>query len=401
MKTLEYPMIARTMDKAQWDFIMAPLLTAALPRMGYVRKLPHDLVYAPLEGCSLGVFHPWHNQHFLSQLKVVLQETTLPSITGDLIRASLEQLRLEIGLSGCTDQWQWSVMECLATDCWLKDLLHYSARHDLYVKDTLPTLCSYRAQDKFLMECFIASGYRKKNLQTLNKCWKVLQVTTLAEITSADGLYVELWAWKGKPKETSLNSYQWLQTPPLQPRHWRQWQQALQATFLHLSQSNKKKLCQPLGAWDTDVTIQWQWFYLATEERIYHCSRSGWQVFSKMPSRVQRLRSLRFLHTDLAEDSLPHDAVMATISCTSQGVKLTGAAVPTAQVTTPPETLPTSLLEALEAEAKADQWDVNSLHVIDNGRALAAAILRGDAKAVSNGSFKNTKGSFLLQSKGS
>jgi hypothetical protein len=108
------------------------------------------------------------------------------------------------------------------------------------------------------MECFLASGYRKKNLQMLNECRKALQVTTLAEITSADGLYVEPWAWKGKPKETSLNSYQWPQTPPLQPRHWRQWQQALQATFLHLSQSNKKKLRQPLGAWDTDVTIQWQ-----------------------------------------------------------------------------------------------------------------------------------------------
>jgi hypothetical protein len=40
MKTLEYPMIATTMSKVQWDFIMAPLLTASLPRMGYVRKLP-------------------------------------------------------------------------------------------------------------------------------------------------------------------------------------------------------------------------------------------------------------------------------------------------------------------------------------------------------------------------
>ena len=58
MKTLEYPMIATTMDKAQWDFIMAPLLTASLPCMGYVRKLPHDLVYTPLEGCGLGMFHP-------------------------------------------------------------------------------------------------------------------------------------------------------------------------------------------------------------------------------------------------------------------------------------------------------------------------------------------------------
>ena len=40
MKTLEYPMVATTMDKLQWDYIMAPILQATLPRMGYVRNLP-------------------------------------------------------------------------------------------------------------------------------------------------------------------------------------------------------------------------------------------------------------------------------------------------------------------------------------------------------------------------
>jgi hypothetical protein len=39
MKTLENPMVTTTMDKLQWDYIMAPILTATLPRMGYVRKL--------------------------------------------------------------------------------------------------------------------------------------------------------------------------------------------------------------------------------------------------------------------------------------------------------------------------------------------------------------------------
>jgi hypothetical protein len=60
MMTLEYPMAATTMTKPQWDFIMAPLLAAMLPRMGYIRTFPCDIVYMPPR---IGVFHPWHDQH--------------------------------------------------------------------------------------------------------------------------------------------------------------------------------------------------------------------------------------------------------------------------------------------------------------------------------------------------
>jgi hypothetical protein len=73
------------------------------------------------------------------------------------------------------------------------------------------------------MESFITSGYRKKQLQTLNECRKSLQVTTLAKITSSDGLYLEPWAWKGRDKETTLNAYQWPRRPPLTPWQWSLW----------------------------------------------------------------------------------------------------------------------------------------------------------------------------------
>ncbi len=127
------------MDRGEWDFIMAPVLEATLPRMGYFRKFPRDVVYAPEELCGIGITHPWHNQH-LSQLKVVLQETSLPSITGDLIRASFEQLRLEIGLPDRSDQWPWPIVKHIATECWLTDLLQYAEQQDIYVEDTLPVL---------------------------------------------------------------------------------------------------------------------------------------------------------------------------------------------------------------------------------------------------------------------
>jgi uncharacterized protein with LGFP repeats len=70
MKTLEYPMVATTMDKLQWDYIMAPILQATLPRMGSVRNLPRDVVYTSEALCGLGVYHLWHNQH-LSQMQIL------------------------------------------------------------------------------------------------------------------------------------------------------------------------------------------------------------------------------------------------------------------------------------------------------------------------------------------
>ena len=49
MKTLEYPMIAITLSKKQWDYIMSPILIYSLPKSGIVRIFPRDVVYAPLQ----------------------------------------------------------------------------------------------------------------------------------------------------------------------------------------------------------------------------------------------------------------------------------------------------------------------------------------------------------------
>lgn len=42
-----------------------------------------------------------------------------------------------------------------------------------------------------------------------------------------------------------------------------------------------------------------------------------------------------------------------------------------------------------------DQWAVESLDCKDNGRSFAATIIKGTAKAVSNGSFKNSIGTLV------
>ena len=101
MKTLEYHMEAISLTKPQWDHIMAPILQAVLPQSGLVCTFRHDVLYAPSSFTSMNVIHPFYHQH-LKQLNLVLKELLKPSITSNLLVATLEQLRLESRLS-CLD----------------------------------------------------------------------------------------------------------------------------------------------------------------------------------------------------------------------------------------------------------------------------------------------------------
>jgi hypothetical protein len=236
----------------------------------------------------------------------------------------------------------------------------------------------------------------------LNECRKYLHVTTLAEISSADGNYLEAWAWNGTGTSDLINQYQWPRRPLLQPPYWLLWQQALQAMFLHPTATTERKLQQLLGPWDPDISAQWKWLYSAAEDRVYHFEGGGWRVFSKIPARVQRLRSLRFLRQEHITPTSRADGVLATISRTRDGVRIKGVAPLSPGVTNQPETTPCFIRAALDLLKKLDKWSVQSADVVDNGRSIAAAIIRGSTRAVSDGSFKNAMGtsaSILFHSK--
>jgi hypothetical protein len=97
MKMFEYLMDAIALTKAKWDFIMSPVLMATLPQAGIIRTFPRNMVYAPANYCGLDIMHPWYHQE-LVHLKTCLSETLTNSITGDLFKACLEELRLAVSM---------------------------------------------------------------------------------------------------------------------------------------------------------------------------------------------------------------------------------------------------------------------------------------------------------------
>jgi hypothetical protein len=97
MKTLEYPMIAISLSRKQWDKLMSPLLAATLPSAKISQHFPWKVLFAPLSRNGLGLIHP-HDRQYLSQLQTVFRHSERDGPTGNLMRASLEQLQLELGI---------------------------------------------------------------------------------------------------------------------------------------------------------------------------------------------------------------------------------------------------------------------------------------------------------------
>jgi hypothetical protein len=106
------------------------------------------------------------------------------NITGQLIRASMEQLKLDIGCNGPTLSLPYDDFSGLATKCWFQHTWNFMAEHQMRIEDTSPDFLMSREHDNLMITLFHAQGIRGGKLQRLNVCRLYLQVLTISDITT-------------------------------------------------------------------------------------------------------------------------------------------------------------------------------------------------------------------------
>jgi len=385
---LKYPLPATTFSRKACHKILSPALQAGLSASGVVRSFPRVLVHAPLAARGLNLPDLYLEQG-ISFIEMLLNHGfRRDDITGKLLRGTLQQMKVELGLPGPLLQQDYSKYHWLATDTWIKHAWLFLWEHDMSVEEEGPHLQCSREGDCFLIPTFHAAGFRGKQLQQLNRCRLFLQVTTLADICIGSGRSIAASAWNGTCDDSRPHYYRWPeQTRP--PRSdWVVWQRALALIFTN---SSPQRLLQtPLGSW-TGHDTSWYWFYSESDERLYRRKLDQWYFHPRLPGRASRAGTHRFSSQEYStpNTSLPQDLARATIDVSHSAILCTGAfhelEVPTTL------TIPQKFGAFLTSQGDDVTWALGTSLPLD-GASLAAAIASGTCMGVSDGSFKENFG---------
>ena len=112
-------MLVTTLSYKTWSSLISPVINALLPKAGFSSKYPREVLFGPKEYQGIGLPHPWYTQELL-HIATLITELTNGTQTGQLLRATAEQLTLELGVPGPLGVQNYEKYDLLATPSWIK-----------------------------------------------------------------------------------------------------------------------------------------------------------------------------------------------------------------------------------------------------------------------------------------
>ena len=384
MKKLEYPLMVTTFTKQDTDYIMAPILQAALPSIQVQKNLPRTLVYAPIKYQGLGIKDLWTSQ-LIEHLHAIMRHSQRPTLTGTTIDSCMEDLVLELGSSTSFWDLDFTRWESIITKTWMSFTWKCLKETSLSFKGPLAKIPPQRHHDRFIMDDLIASGlYTAKQLCQINhvRMWK--QVTRLSDICTADGLRVAIDTFRKTPP-TTTSPYEWPKNRTPSEAYFTLWKTAI--TRLYLKEGTRhRELASPLGYWLHPTDDYWEWWYDLTASSLYRSHQSQWTRWDLCPVAT---------HTFSSPTIVPHNAVpvglhRASVRLSTNGLAHLQSHGPSDISPDVPQ--PTTLEAAIAALVAAEQWTITDIQHLDNGAYLAQCIQQGTCIAVTDASLKDCIG---------
>jgi hypothetical protein len=159
LKKIEYALPALNLSKAQCDKLMRPILQAALPKAGYNRNFPKEVIHGPDGLLRADIHHPYTTQ-LITHIDMLLRHGGRDTITGQLLTGNIETTKLELGLPGPLFGQNFKQFGQLSTGCWVKGVWQeiHTVGTDIQVDEHTASLQLKKQHDQFLIEGFAAAG---------------------------------------------------------------------------------------------------------------------------------------------------------------------------------------------------------------------------------------------------
>ena len=387
MKSIEWPLPACTLSEQQCTSIMAIILKVGLRAARIQWRLPRAILYGSPE--VLGIGHKnLYSTMGISRLQELLNHSSKRTDTGGLVRATYQQLQVELGLPGQVFEWDYDHWKSVITkDTWIGAQWEFTSQFKIGLTPASPPLKARRVNDVFLMLILHALNLPDKEKKAFQRCRLFLQATTLTDICNAEGTQVTEDSWLGVRRENEPMFYGWpLQKRP-PPMDWQVWLKVLQSVTVPDVRQRNRALRQPLGIWNDGQRQDWTWFFSPDELRLYERTPTGWQFY--IHRGMAQRPNAGIYNGPFLVDSPPRRCFRAKIKKYRQGGhKLMGFGLEdmTVNIRTP---TPTTFFEAVAQLPPFEAYLLEHVRGISD-RALTAiteSIQDGTARIVSDGSF--------------
>jgi len=281
---LTYPLPVCSLTQKQCRVIQAPALAALLPKLHLNRHSPRAVLFGGLKYGGLELPELYTDQGY-GQLRLLIGHLKLRDEVGLQILCFLSELQLFIGSHKPVFSLSYPVYGQWVGDFWLVSIWRHLSQIN-FLLEIEEAWCPVlpRQFDDAIMDVAICFPFTSKQLQEINSCRLFLQVLTISDIADAQGIRLLKSAYLGFREDSRPSSLHW---PSWQrPTTWTAWRLFLQ----HIS--NGGRLLRELGKWVQPSHQQWQWYYDASQDVVYHVqAEDSWVKYSPAPSQRSTRRS--------------------------------------------------------------------------------------------------------------
>jgi hypothetical protein len=166
-------------------------------------------------------------------------------------------------------------------------LWQYLDKFNIQLHMKYPMLPFPQERDPVIMEIILDSVSSMTEIQSLSRCWGMLQCIFVSDLVTADRRYLESFVFDPGPVKRHSN-YCFPQECPTK-RDWDTW-----FNFWHNYATTGNKLRVPLGQWTHPTHRKWLWYTSPTDD--LHRIEDGF-VYQYMPSQFICRTCSRLVYT--------------------------------------------------------------------------------------------------------
>ena len=268
---------------------MKNLFTDVIPitslfKMGFHKNYPKAVVYGPvfkgglnmvdltIEDGVRGITHFLHHMYSKDSI-------------AKLIHISLQIMQLEAdrGQDLFMDS---SIYISYVTPTWITNLRSFMEQHNLRIRLKDPWKLTLQCEnDQFIMEMFTVKKISSFKLFHLNCCRMYLNVLTLADITTADGLSIRQDIVECRLPRDRKSPLVWPNQPEPTPQQKSKWKAGLLSCMLKSASRELLQLTKLLlGQWLGTFMQKWKFRYSVSTQQLWEKRGHRWLIHEKVSS---------------------------------------------------------------------------------------------------------------------